>query len=89
MLKIKNYPSKINDEQLRSELLASGIKISQVTPYIDGDKNLVIDIVEGSVDAVDAIVAAHKAVEKAEPTVIEKLARAGIGLDELKAALGL
>lgn len=88
MLKIKNY-SKIEGEQLRLELLAAGIEINPVTPYIDSDKNLVIDVVTGDSDKVNAIVAAHKAQPRPEPTIAEKLSRAGISLDELKEALGL
>lgn len=89
MIKLKTYPQFINDKQLTDELKAAGIEINPVTPYIDGEKNLVIDIVKGSSEKAIEIVAAHKAQPKPELTIAEKLTRAGISLDELKAALGL
>lgn len=87
MIKLKTYPQFINDKQLTEELQVAGITINPVTPYIDSDKNLVIDVIEGDADIVKSIVSAHKRQPKPEPTIADKLASVGLSLDELKAAI--
>jgi hypothetical protein len=82
-------PNNLNGAELLAELNAAGVLI-QKSPLIDGEGNFWLDIVEADKAKATPIVAAHNGtIVSPEPTVADKLAAAGLRLDELKAALGL
>ena len=82
-------PENLNGAELLTELNAGGVVITK-SPTIDGDGNFWLDIAEADKAKATPIVAAHNGTMIApEPTVADKLAAAGLTLDELKAALGL
>lgn len=87
-----NKPTNLNGFELRNELINAGIKINYggCEVAIDEDGNFWLDISESDKAQAESIVAAHNGTIIApEPTIQEKLANAGITLDELKVALGL
>jgi hypothetical protein len=73
-------PTNLNGDQLQIELNAAAVYVGENGLVIDSDKTEA---------EVKAIVNAHVPTPKAEATVAEKLATAGLTLDELKVALGL
>ena len=73
-------PTNLNGDQLQIELNATSVYVGENGLIIDSDK---------TESQVKTIVAAHVPKPKAEATVAEKLATAGLTLDELKAALEL
>lgn len=82
-------PQNVNGAELLAELNAGGVVIAN-PPVIDGDGNLWLDISEKDKAKATPIVAAHNGTLIApEPTLADKLAAAGLSVDELKAALGL
>jgi hypothetical protein len=82
-------PENLNGTELLTELNAGGVVITN-PPRIDGEGNFWLDIAEADKDKATPIVAAHNGTLIApEPTVADKLAAAGLTVDELKAALGL
>ena len=84
-----NKPVNLNGTELVNELNDAGIIVNDL-PYIDGNNDLQIDISESDKAQAELIVAAHNGTTIApEPTIQQKLANAGITLDELKTALGL
>lgn len=80
-------PQSLNGIQLLEELSAAGVTV-EGNPISDSDASLWLDIDESKQSAAAAIVAAHVGVDSI-PTVEEKLANAGLTIDELKAALGV
>jgi hypothetical protein len=71
---------ELNGDQLQNEIGAANLYAFEDKLIIDSDK---------SEDQVKAIIANHKPTPKPLPTLVEKLAAAGISLEELKAALGV
>lgn len=84
-----NTPKNLNGAELLTELNAAGIKITE-KPLIDGNGNLWLDIADKDKDKAQVVVDAHNGTTIApEPTIADKLANAGLSLDDLKVALGL
>jgi len=84
-----NKPNNLNGKELLDELTAAGISVNSRL-LDDGNNELWLDISELDEAQAKTIVAAHNGTIIApEPTIQEKLANAGITLDELKVALGL
>ena len=85
-------PQNLNGAELRDELNANGVAIGD-DPFsvkLEGDGSLWLDIAEADKAKATPIVAAHNGTTIAtEPTVADKLAAAGLSVDELKEALGL
>ena len=84
-------PQNLNGTELRDELNAAGVSISysQFSVNIDDDV-LLLDIEQSDEIKAAGIVAVHNGTIVApEPTVADKLAAAGLSVDDLKMALGL
>jgi hypothetical protein len=84
-------PVNLNGTELRAELNAGGVAISDSPDVmvVDGNGNLLLDISESDTAKATPIVAAHNGTTVAsEPTVADKLASVGLSIEELKAALG-
>lgn len=74
-------------KEIHGDSLAEALGIDNHDLYIDGDKLCFrIDVDE---ELVKSALANHKIPAKVEPTIAQKLSRAGIDLDELRHALGL
>jgi hypothetical protein len=85
-------PTNLNGIELRDELNAGGVAISDSPDVmvVDGNGNLLLDISESDTAKATPIVAVHNGTTIApEPTVADKLASLGLNLNDLKAALGL
>ena len=85
-------PTNLNGTELREELNAAGITISDApnSVAVDGNGNLQLDISEKDEAKATPIVAAHNGTTIApEPTLDEKLASVGLSVSDLKTALGL
>lgn len=85
-------PINLNGTELRQELNAAGVKISDEPSSIklDADGNLWLDIADKDETKAKAIVDAHNGTTIApEPTVADKLQSVGLNVEDLKAALGL
>jgi hypothetical protein len=82
-------PTNLNGAELLDELKAAGVIVTGL-PLIDEDGNFWLDIKQTDKTKATPIVAAHNGTTVApEPTVAQKLAAAGLSIDELKAALGV
>jgi hypothetical protein len=82
-------PENLNGAELIAELNASGVLITK-SPILDAEGNLWLDMGDADKSKATPIIAAHNGTLIApEPTLADKLAAAGLTLDELKAALGL
>jgi hypothetical protein len=77
----------INLAQLDKELGGKGL----VADFNDDTKKIILPADESDVTEaqLEAGIAAHIALPDTEPTVADKLARVGLSVDEIKAALGL
>jgi len=73
-------PAQLNGDQLQAEIGALSVRVNGNDLIIDSDKTEA---------EVLSLVAAHIPAPFVEPTVADKLAAAGLTLDELKTALGL
>jgi hypothetical protein len=85
-------PENLNGAELRAELNAVGVAISDNAEAVSIDENgaLILDIDETKKDLALKIVAAHNGTTAApDLTVKQKLASVGLSIDDLKAALGL
>jgi hypothetical protein len=83
-------PENLNGTELRAELNAAGVQISDApeSVAIDENGNLVLDINADDEAKAISVVAAHDGTTVApEPTVSDKLASVGLSIDDLKAAL--
>ena len=82
-------PTNLNGAELRNELNAAGITITD-SPYVDDNNDLFLEIANKDAKQAEAIVASHNGTIIApELTVEQKLASVGLNLDDLKVALGL
>lgn len=85
-------PKNLNGEELRQELNAAGINISneKFSVVVDGENNLLLDINPKDVSEAEKIVANHNGtIIPPELTIEDKLASVGLNLNDLKSALGL
>ena len=85
-------PKNLNGAELRQELNAAGVVISNnsLAVIIDDEKNLCLDIAEADEAKAKTIVAAHNGTTVApEPSIADKLASVGLSVTDLKEALGL
>lgn len=80
----------ISGELLKQELLTAGLE-TEVTVYTsdDGQKIQLNNVEESQRDLAESIYNAHNAPLISEPTAAQKLAAAGLTVDELKELLGL
>jgi hypothetical protein len=84
-----NLPKDLNAEQLVNEIASKGIAIDEsVLPLVDGNQDFWLPVNEIDRTAVAKVIADHKPVF-IQPTIQDRLAAAGISIDDLKAALGL
>ena len=82
-------PQNINGTELLAELNAAGIEITE-PPLIDGNNQFWLDLAKKDQDKAKAIIATHNGTTIApEPSIEQKLANAGLNLQDLKTALGL
>lgn len=87
-----SVPTNLNGAELRQELNAAGISISNdnFAVILDDEKNLWLDIAEADKAKATLIVAAHNGTTIApKPTIDDKLASVGLSVLDLKTALGL
>ena len=85
-------PVNLNGAELLAELALVGVTLQNETqaPLIDGNGDFWLDINPADEAKATPVVAAHNGTVIApEPTIADRLAAAGISLDDLKAALGL
>jgi len=83
---IFNKPTNLNGAELKQELAAVGIVVSEITD--NGDGTIRFDTKDSNLAA--SIVAAHNGTTNPpEPTIEQKLASVGLTIDDLKAVLGL
>jgi hypothetical protein len=85
-------PTNLNGTELRQELRSAGIEISDSpnAVAVDGNDNLLLDVLEKDKSKASGVVAAHNGTTVApELTVADKLASVGLSIDDLKAVLGL
>lgn len=84
-------PEKLNGDQLRQELKAKGVVLTDTLSNLfdDGAGGLWLDISEKDQTKAKAVIDAHIAKPIPEPTIAEKLASVGLNLEDLKTALGL
>lgn len=79
-------PKNLNGEELMAELAAVGIIVTEIRDNGEG----IISFVTDDETLAASVVAKHNGNQiPREATVAEKLASVGLGVDELKAALGL
>jgi len=91
MIKL-NKPSNLNGAELRQELNAAGVKITNKPSSVKADYegNLWLDIADKDEAKAKTVVEAHNGTIIApEPTVADKLQSVGLNVEDLKAALGL
>ena len=85
-MKIFNRPTNLNGSELIDELKAAGINASRVADYLDG--TIGVDVNDEV--AAQSIIANHNGtIIPPQPTAAEKLAAAGLTVEELKEVLGL
>lgn len=85
-------PINLNGKELRNELRNSGVEISDdpLSVRDNADGKLLLDIADNYKDIAETVVKLHNGTVLAvEPTPTEKLAAAGLTVDELKAVLGI
>jgi len=84
-----NKPLNLNGTELLAELNAAGIKITE-PPSIDGNGDFYLDVATKDKAKAEVIVDKHNGTTIVpEPTIDQKLANAGLNIQDLKAALGL
>ena len=85
-------PENLNGGELLDELASIGIILDKETqlPFLDANGNFWLDVKLEDESAAAAVVSAHNGTTVApEPTIADKLAAAGLTVEELKEALGL
>jgi hypothetical protein len=91
MIKL-NKPTNLNGTELRQQLNTAGVTISNEPSAVkaDNEGNLWLDIATKDEAKAKSVVEAHNGTIIApEPTVADKLANAGLTVEDLRAALGL
>ncbi len=85
-----NKPINLNGTELRQELNVAGVKITDQPSSVKVDNNdLWLDIADKDEAKAQVVVDAHNGTTVApEPTVADKLANAGLTIEDLKSALG-
>ena len=79
-------PKNLNGAELKVELAAAGVSVTELNDLLDGTIRVETD---NEVEAAK-IIAAHNGTTVApEPTIQDKLASVGLSIDDLKSALGL
>jgi hypothetical protein len=89
MLKV-NKPTNLNGFELRDELRAAGVEITdgRDAVFIDDNGDLFLEIADKDKAKADAVIAAHNGTTVApELSIAEKLASIGLSINDLKAAL--
>jgi hypothetical protein len=83
-------PAQLNGSQLRDELRASGVAITDDNNAVstDGEQMLWLEIADADKAKAQEVVANHVGIDK-EPTLEDKLSSVGLSLTDLKVALGL
>lgn len=83
-------PAQLNGSQLRDELRAAGVKITDDNQAVstDGEQILWLEIADSDKAKAQEVVLNHVGIDK-EPTLDDKLSSVGLSLTDLKAALGL
>lgn len=83
-------PAQLNGSQLRDELRAAGVAITDDNKAVstDGDQILWLEIADADKSKAQEVVANHVGIDK-EPTLEDKLSSVGLSVADLKAALGL
>ena len=91
MMQTFNIPANLNGAELRDELRAAGVTIADFPIGIRCDEAFIyLDISEEDSVKAAPVVAAHNGTTVLpEPTPADKLAAAGLTVDELKAVLGI
>jgi hypothetical protein len=79
-------PNSLNGSQLINELKAQGIAVDVIDD--NGNGQISFDVAKNKEATASQIVAAHNGTETS-PSIGDKLAQAGLTIDELKAALGV
>lgn len=85
-------PANLNGDELLNELAEIGITLDKLNqaPVIDGNGDFWLDVSEKDKTKVASVVAAHNGTIIAPaPTAADKLAAAGLTVDDLKLLLGL
>jgi len=90
MIKFDNI-NFTDGRQLLEDLSVQGIilDINTQSPLIDGEGYLWLDVSEEQRQQVQNVLNAHVPQAAPEPTIADKLAAAGLTVEELKEALGL
>lgn len=89
MIKV-NKPTNLNGVELRAELRAAGVDITdgRDAVFIDDNGDLFLDIAAKDKAKADEVIAVHNGSQSApELSIEEKLASIGLSLDDLRAAL--
>jgi len=83
-------PAQLNGSQLRDELRAAGVAITDDKQAVltDGEQMLWLEIAETNEVTAKKVVTKHIGIDK-EATLDDKLAMVGLSVADLKAALGL
>ena len=86
-----NKPLNLNGAELKEELKAAGVVLlNEIDALVVRDNLLFINITPEFESVTATVVAAHNGTTVApEPTPADKLAAAGLTVDELKAVLGI
>jgi hypothetical protein len=85
-------PANLNGTELLDELAVAGIVLNKDTqiPLVDGNGDLWLDVKSSDKSKVEEVLASHNGTIIApQPTAADKLAAAGLTVDDLKALLGL
>lgn len=84
-----NKPENLNGVELLDELKNAGVAITK-PPFIDDNGDFWLNINPSDESTAAVVVATHTGnIVAPESTVVDKLAAAGLTIEELKQALGL
>jgi len=84
-------PTNLNGSELRDQLNAAGVKISNsYNAVLTNENDLILDIADKDKEKAEVVVANHIGTTIApELTIDEKLASVGLSITDLKTALGI